>query len=214
ANLVKPLSTLLSNQLNSIVYSPMVVLALGLDEKNIEHPLDGIGCLVPAVERNHLLGSLWSSSLFAERAPDGKALITCYMGGMVDKGALECSDEELVNRAMQDLKGLIGASGEPEFVRVIRHAKGLPQYHLGHQRRLQVIDGQLRLLPGLQLAGNYLDGVSVRDCIARGKTMADRIIGELPDVSGLKLIEGRGERESSDDQEAAFSTVGSVARRR
>lgn len=212
ANLVQSLSTLLASQLNSIVYSPMVILALGLDEKNIEHPLDGIGCLVPAVERNHLLGSLWSSSLFAERAPDGKALITCYMGGMVDKGALECSDEELVNRAMQDLKGLIGASGEPEFVRVVRHARGLPQYHLGHQKRLEVIDGQLRLLPGLRLTGNYLDGVSVRDCIARGKTMAGKIISDLPDMTGLKLIEGSGERENSDDVETSFSTVGSSAR--
>jgi len=85
-------------------------------------------------------------------------------------------DDQLIHLAMADLRDMMDIHGEPEFARVIRHSKGLPQYHLGHQQRLATIDAQLRLLPGLYLSGNYLDGVSVRDCIARGKRMAERIL--------------------------------------
>jgi len=179
ANLLQPLSDLLACQLRSIVYAPMAVLTMGFNSTAIDHPLDGIGYLVPAVERKQLLGSLWSSSLFAHRAPADKALITCYMGGMLNPDTLARTDEELVNSALNEMKPLLGVGEEPDFVRVIRHKQGLPQYHLGHQLRLQKIAGQLHLLPGLFLAGNYLDGVSVRDCIARGKKLADNVVQNL-----------------------------------
>jgi hypothetical protein len=98
---------------------------------------------------------------------------------------------------MQDLKGIIGVQREAEFIRVVRHARGLPQYHLGHQQRLTAIAEQLRLLPGLCVTGNYLDGVSVRDCIGRGKMVAEQVVSGLPRASGLKLIEAVSNRENS-----------------
>jgi len=189
ANLLHPLSGLLASQLRSIVYAPMAVLTLGFDVEDIDHPLDGIGCLIPALERKQVLGMLWNSSLFVQRAPTDKALITCYMGGMLNPGILEYADQELSDQAMQEMKALLGIHRDPEFIRLIRHARGLPQYHLGHQQRLQRIAEQLRLLPGLYLTGNYLNGVSVRDCIARGKKVAQEVAQGLTDTNGLCVSE-------------------------
>jgi len=117
--------------------------------------------------------------MFAGRAPKGRKLLTCYMGGMRHADALEHDDGALLDMALADLRHMLGVRGDPEFVRLIRHDRGLPQYHLGHQQRLALIGERLRLLPGLHLCGNYLDGVSVRDCIARGRKLAERLVADL-----------------------------------
>ena len=183
ACLLEPLSGVLAGQLRSIPYAPMAVVTLGFSRDAIHHPMDGMGCLIPAREKKNMLGLFWNSSLFANRAPDGHALVTCYAGGMRNPDMFEYDDSRLIQLVMADLRSVMEVHGEPEFVRVIRHVKGLPQYHLGHQQRLSTIDAQLRLLPGLYLAGNYLDGVSVRDRIAQGKHLTNRILqhGEAPE---------------------------------
>jgi len=188
AQLLEPLSDLVADQLKSIVYAPMGVLTLGFRTQDIAHPLDGIGCLVPGRENRKLLGSLWNSSLFAHRAPEGRMLLTCYLGGMRNPEMLKHDDQRLTDLVISDLSKMLGIRGEPEFVRIIRHKKGLPQYHLGHQQRLATINEQLSLLPGLYLTGNYLDGVSVRDRIARGKQLAERIFAGMPGRAGLSLV--------------------------
>jgi len=198
AKLLQPLSNILASQLQGMVYAPMVVLTLGFNKSDIAHPLDGIGCLIPGIERKHLLGQLWSSSLFAGRAPMNKVLMTCYLGGMTNPQILQCNDQWLSSLAMQELKSLLGVRKEPEFVHVVRHTKGLPQYHLGHQQRLQSISTQLRLLPGLHLTGNYLHGVSVRDCITRGKKVALEAVQGLTVATDLRHIgETTGVRKSA-----------------
>jgi len=176
AQLLEPLSSVLAGQLKGIPYAPMAVMTLGFRKQDINHPMDGMGCLIPAREKKNILGMFWSSSLFADRAPNGHVLVTCYAGGMRNPDMLEHDDNQLIHLAMADLRDMMDIHGEPTFVRVIRHAKGLPQYHLGHQQRLTTIDAQLRLLPGLYLSGNYLDGVSVRDRIAQGNHLAERIL--------------------------------------
>jgi len=176
ARLLAPLSGVLAGQLRGIPYAPMAVLTFGFCKQDIHHPMDGMGCLIPAREKKHILGLFWNSSLFVNRAPDGHALVTCYAGGMRNPDMFEYDDSRLIQLAVDDLRSIMDVHGEPTFVRVIRHARGLPQYHLGHQQRLSTIDAQLRLLPGLYLNSNYLDGVSVRDCIARGKRLANRIL--------------------------------------
>jgi len=178
ARLLEPLSEVLADQLKGIPYAPMAVMTLGFRKQDIKHPMDGMGCLIPAREKKNILGMFWSSSLFADRAPNGHVLVTCYAGGMRNPDMLEHDDAQLLRLAMADLRDMLDIHGEPVFARVIRHTKGLPQYHLGHQQRLATVDAQLRLLPGLYLSGNYLDGVSVRDCIARGQRLSERILGD------------------------------------
>jgi len=195
ARLLDPLSDVLAVQLKSVVYAPMAVVFTGFRKNDIRHPLDGIGCLVPGREGRRILGSLWNSSLFVHRAPAGRALLTSYVGGLRRPDAVEYDDQKLLDWVMTDMKAMLGIHGNPEVVRIIRHRHGLPQYQLGHQRRLATIAKQLRLLPGLYLCGNFLDGISIRDRIARGRQLANRICSEMSGHAGLSLVRQDGCRE-------------------
>jgi oxygen-dependent protoporphyrinogen oxidase len=154
----------------------MGVVHLGFERKAISHPLDGIGCLVPKCEPGFsLLGSLWSSSLFSGRAPEGEVLMMNYLGGTRQPELLALPDQALIERSLVDLHRLLGVRAKPRFAHVLRHPRALPQYLLGHQLFLQEMEKHLPLLPGIFLAGNYLQGVSVRACISQGEQTAQRI---------------------------------------
>ncbi|MBE9502727.1 MAG: protoporphyrinogen oxidase [Proteobacteria bacterium] len=176
AKLVDPLSKNLSILLKGVEYSPMVVSFLGFSRKDIDHPLDGIGCLFPKKEIDfNSLGSLWTSTLFEGRSKEGTVLLTNYLGGARRPEMPGKTDEEIIALVMEDLKKVIGVKGKPVMAKVIRHRAGLPQYHLGHQMFLEKLDEHLGLIPGLHVAGNYLGGVSVRACISQGKELAEKI---------------------------------------
>jgi oxygen-dependent protoporphyrinogen oxidase len=133
------------------------------------------------------------SSLFAGRAPHGKALLSSYLGGRRIIKTAEWDDARSVSTVLSVLEPLLGLSSTPEMVRIHRHRRGLPLYHGDYLGRMQAIDERLERLPGLCLAANYRDGISVRDRIACGRTIAERVcaaIGHHPDTRpGMKLIQ-------------------------
>jgi len=179
ARLLAPLSRVLAAQLRGIPYAPLAVVAMGFQASTVRRPADGMGCLIPEREKKRILGVFWGSAPLAVRATAGRVLLSCYVGGLRHPELLEMDDEDLSALVMHDLRGILGLHGEAEFVRVIRHGAGLPQYHLGHRQRLATIAAQLRLLPGLYLCGNYLDGVSVCDRIDASRKLVTRMGREL-----------------------------------
>lgn len=164
--------------LQQIPYAPVVVLTTGFKQENVQHPLDGFGFLAPKKEKRQILGTLWNSSIFPERAPAGRVLLTTFIGGARQPQLADLNDEKLIELTLKELRDLIGAHGRPEFMHVRRYARAIPQYALGHQRYQQIIDRLERDFPGLHIAANYRDGVSVSDCIVR----AHRTAGEIAQV--------------------------------
>ncbi|HET8759778.1 MAG TPA: protoporphyrinogen oxidase [Nitrospiria bacterium] len=175
ARLLADLSPPLADQLEQIPYAPVGLVHLGVRRDACSRLPEGSGCLVPKREGLPILGSLWSSNVYPDRAPEGRVLLTNYVGGMRDHDVLKWTDDELVGRTAEALRGLIGLAGQPEFVRVVRHPRAIPQYLIGHAARVAAIDRLLAPHAGLHLAGNYLRGVSVRDCLTHGLELADRI---------------------------------------
>ncbi|MXW13777.1 MAG: DUF3416 domain-containing protein [Rhodothermaceae bacterium] len=57
-----------------------------------------------------------------------------------------------------------------------RFPAALPQYTLGHVGRIKKIREITSSHSGLYLAGNYLDGVGIPDCIRNGMRVATRVI--------------------------------------
>ncbi len=173
ARLLSPLNDALGAILNGIRYSPMVISYLGFKKEDVEHPLDGIGCLVPRKEEGvEILGSLWPATLFPGRAPDGSVLFMNYIGGARHPHKVKQSDEELTAESLADLQKIVGLKGTPSFQKLIRHDRALPQYNIGHQLFLKSVADALKSLPGLFVSGNYLNGVSVRACISNGMEKA------------------------------------------
>ena len=75
-----------------------------------------------------------------------------------------------------ELKELLGVTGVPDFVRIARWNRAMPQYHVGHLERIEEIERRVKLLPGLALAGNAYRGVGVPDCIHSGELAAESVM--------------------------------------
>jgi protoporphyrinogen/coproporphyrinogen III oxidase len=156
----------LSALLSTIDYAPVSVVHTGFDRDAISHPLDGNGFLTPGNGKLVVNGCLWMSNLFSDRAPDGKVLMSNYLGGARRPDAASWDEERCIDNIMHGLKPLLGISQGPEMVHIHRHKQGLPMYNGAYSKRLTAIAGRLQGLPGLHLSANYIGGVSVRDRIA------------------------------------------------
>jgi oxygen-dependent protoporphyrinogen oxidase len=165
--------------LSSIVHPPIAVLALGFRREQVTHPLDGFGFLVPEVERRRVLGVIFSSSLFPDRAPEGHVLLTVFVGGTRDPDFVQTDTQTLTARVLDDLRGLLGMLDEPTFRAVQVWPKAIPQYVLGYGRFKDIAEQMERSNPGLVLAGTYRDGVALGDAIASGERAAVRTAGLL-----------------------------------
>lgn len=159
-------------------HPPVATLALGFRREDIEHPLDGFGVLMPAVEKRTLLGVLFSSSVFAGRAPRGHVLLTCFLGGLrsPQHGNAELADVRPL--VLADLRALLGVRGEPVFSNHQRWPKAIPQYELGHEFVTDAATSIESALPGLYLTGQWRAGVALGDCIAQGQAAAARLVSE------------------------------------
>jgi oxygen-dependent protoporphyrinogen oxidase len=179
--------------LSSIVHPPVAVLALGFRREQVSHPLDGFGCLAPEVERRRLLGVIFSSTLFPGRAPEGHVLLTVFVGGTRDPDFVHSDPHTVTARVLDELRTLLGATGEPSFRAVEIWPKAIPQYVLGYGRFKDIADQMERTNEGLALAGTYRDGISVGDAISSGARAATRIAGHLgldPVTSGATVGKG------------------------
>jgi oxygen-dependent protoporphyrinogen oxidase len=161
--------------LASIFHPPVAVVALGFRRDQVAHPLDGFGFLTPEVERKRILGVVFSSSLFPERAPEGHVLVTAFVGGTRDPDLVHADPQTLTARVLDDLRSLLGSSGEPSFRALQVWPKAIPQYVLGYGRFKEIAEEVERRNPGLVLAGTYRDGVSLGDAITSAEQAAARV---------------------------------------
>lgn len=175
SSLVEPISAELSHLLAEIDYPPLVIVSLAYDESSVGVNLDGFGFLVPPGEKMNILGCVWNSSLFNNRAPEGKALLTVFVGGARNPSAAQAPDADLVSMVHIDLQQVLKISSDPKIVSITRYERSIPQYNLGHYSRVQNIARLLSKLPGLQLIGNYLHGVSTGDCIKEAERVAKEV---------------------------------------
>ncbi len=157
--------------LSDIPQPPVVVLHLAWPESDLARPLDGFGHLVCNGPGRRILGAVWSSSLFPGRAPAGHALLTVFMGGARDPGAMKLSDFELTELAGRDLasEGLV--RGPARAILVTRWRQAIPQYERGHEERIAALARAEERWPSLHFLGNYRGGVSVGDVVRCGTAL-------------------------------------------
>jgi oxygen-dependent protoporphyrinogen oxidase len=166
----------LSEAFGSIAYAPIIVVATGHRRDCIRHSLDGFGFLIPRTQGMRTLGSIWTSSIFTERAPEGFVQFRSMLGGAGDPAVLQLTDEQLWNTLQRELDPLIGIKGEPAFMRIYRWDRGIPQFKLGHRERRARIEQLVSRQPGLYIAGNAYYGVGLNDCVKMAYRTAQMLI--------------------------------------
>jgi protoporphyrinogen/coproporphyrinogen III oxidase len=158
-----------------IQYPPVASIVLGFQREHVAHPLDGFGMLVPGAEGFNILGTIFSSSLFPNRAPRGTVAVTTYVGGARRPELAGQSESGLVKLVCADLKTILGVRGEPVFTHISVSQRAIPQYTVGYARFKSLMDEVERKAPGFHLAGHFRDGVSLSDSILAGMKVAERI---------------------------------------
>jgi oxygen-dependent protoporphyrinogen oxidase len=165
---------------SEIRYPPVASVVLGFRREDVTHPCQGFGMLIPKIEDFKILGTIFSSALFPNRAPAGHVLLSSYIGGERQPGLTGLSADELVKITCADLHVLLGVNGPPVFQHTALYPRAIPQYNVGYGKfkdRLNEIESTAR---GLFFAGHFRDGVSLGDSIASGYTAAGRIKNILP----------------------------------
>lgn len=176
--IAKSLSAGLAKSLSEIKYAPISVVCLGYDETNIKRNLNGFGFLVPQRENKRILGAIWTSSIFSDRAPQGKVQFRCMVGGDGDHDSYNLNDEELLNTVTNDLDEILGINGDPETVKIYRWKNGIPQFHIGHSVKMDTIEKQLHQIGNIYVTGNAYYGIGLNDCVKQSYKVVNQIINE------------------------------------
>jgi oxygen-dependent protoporphyrinogen oxidase len=177
ADLLADLDPELAVVLRRIEYPPVAVAASVYPRTSVEHPLDGFGVLIPAVERRGILGVIFSSTLFPNRAPEGLVVLTSFIGGARQPEYAQRDPDLIRFELHRELQRTLGISAPPVSVDLKTWQHAIPQYNVGYGEILAGIAQAEDRHPGLHLLGNFRGGASVADCIRSGWELADGIGG-------------------------------------
>jgi len=183
AQLLENAAPQLASQLNRIEYAPVCSVASAYDRSQVSNPLDGFGFMVPRREGWETICTFWNSSLLPGRAPEGKVLMTSFAGRAANNGAQSVGEEAYARIVQAENARALGITGEPLDRVVWTDPMALPQYNVGHAQRIAEIRNILSMTHGLGIAGNFLKGRSVGECVETGFDAAEdvrsRIQGEI-----------------------------------
>jgi oxygen-dependent protoporphyrinogen oxidase len=169
----------LADCLLRIDYAPMTVASIAAKREAFGRPLDGFGFLVPRERGVRLLGSVWNSAMFPGRAPEGHEQLTCFLGGQLDPEASNLDDEALAELLRAELGKCFGL-GAPlacDMINVRRWPRALPIFHVGYPALMKRIAAATP--PWLTLASNYMEAISVPECVRKAGLAAKRVAASL-----------------------------------
>ena len=176
AAMLKKLNGDAAKLLAKIPYAPMNVVCFGYDREQLKCDLNGFGYLIPKQEHCSVMGTLWDSSIFPNRAPQGKVLLRSMMGGAVRPQAIDYTDDQVQILVQADLARIMGITVTPEFAKIYRHQHAIPQYVRGHGALVQQIRRDLGSLPGFFVTGNAFDGIGLNDCVNNSYKTAQQVL--------------------------------------
>ncbi len=160
--------------ISNLEYAKIIQVSLGYKTwKGVE--LQAFGGLIPAVENRSILGVLFPSSLFAGRAPQGGALLSVFMGGVLNPQLFDMSDEEVKALVLKEIAYLMQTSETPDMLKIFRYKNAIPQYTISSETRFAKISELEQKYEGLILAGNIRNGIGMADRVKQAVEIANSI---------------------------------------
>jgi protoporphyrinogen/coproporphyrinogen III oxidase len=176
ATLLRDVDPQFESALSAIAYAPVAVVSLGYPKTAIHHSLEGFGFLVPRSSGLRVLGSVWNSSLFPNRAPEGHVLLTSFVGGATDPSAVSLPESEIISTVHRELAFVLGISQPPSVSHVQAWQRAIPQYNLGHVQHISQLAQMQSQYQSIRLIGNYLRGPALGACVEQALTVAQEAI--------------------------------------
>ncbi|GHT64686.1 protoporphyrinogen oxidase [Bacteroidia bacterium] len=164
------------DKITGLRYAQIVQVAVGM--KNTQGlRFNAFGGLIPSREKKDLLGILFPAACFSGRAPEKGMTFSFFIGGVKAGQLTELSDKGIENIVVREFHEMLRfpANVEPDMIYIARHAHAIPQYEKSTGERLETIEKLQNRYPGLILAGNIRNGISMADRILQGTTIAGEI---------------------------------------
>jgi oxygen-dependent protoporphyrinogen oxidase len=178
SSILKPFGLL--QEFEEIPSTSVATVAMGFPIDAISAALEGTGFVVSRNSPYTITACTWTHKKWPHTAPDGNALLRCYVGKASDEEIVFKSDEEIIQTVKSDLYHILGISAEPDFVVVSRWKESMPQYTVGHQERVKQMKNQVEnTLPNVFVVGSSFEGIGLPDCINQGKKVVDEILARM-----------------------------------
>ena len=179
ASLLTGINDSISALLNKIPYASTATVSLAFKKESISNPMNGFGFLVPRQEKRRITGATWVSRKFSDRSPDDSVLIRCFIGGSHNEKLVFLNDKDMIEMVKGELRDIMGITSEPLLTRIYRWEKAMPQYTIGHEERLSILDKKLSEYPGMFLTGSSYRGSGISECIKDGQLTAEFVLKYL-----------------------------------
>lgn len=176
AKLLQEMAGDICRLLDTIPYCSTATINLVYERSQIGHPLDGYGFVVPRVEKRSIMAATFSSVKFSDRAPEGKVLLRCFVGGAKNEDIVSWKDGKLLAAVQGDMEEILRITDAPLITRIYRWHKSMPQYTLGHEARLSRVEQGLAKHPGLFVTGSAYRGIGISDCVHEAELTAHKIL--------------------------------------
>ncbi len=176
ASMIESFTPDLSRALLAVDYPPVAVVYLGYPKDRFAIVPEGFGGLIPSIENRNILGVIFSSSNFLNRAPEGHILFTVLIGGARHSEIAEWPNEKILEMATSEINDLLKPNGSPAFRHIRLWKRAIPQYNLGYSAILDAINSAELDNPGLHFIGNYRGGISMGACIRNATELANRLV--------------------------------------
>ncbi|HEX6438915.1 MAG TPA: protoporphyrinogen oxidase [Candidatus Binatia bacterium] len=168
-----------AKELSGITYASSATISLAYRNRDFPRIPDSFGFVVPAIESRKMMACTFSSLKYPGRAPEGHLLLRAFVGGSLQPDFLHDNDAILERNVRAEIGNLLGVNAEPLLVRIQRHPNAMPQYHVGHQARIQRIESALGKYANLALAGSAYHGVGIADCVHTGEEAAEKLFKQI-----------------------------------
>ena len=171
-----------AGELTKVSYASTATVSLAFHRAAFPREPDSFGFVVPAVERRKIMACTFSSLKYPGRAPKDHILLRAFVGGALQSELFDADDATMEDNVRAELASLLGVTAKPRISRIWRHPHSMPQYHVGHQARIERIEKSLSRFSTLALAGSAYHGVGISDCVRTGEEAAEKVVAGLSSI--------------------------------
>ena len=181
APLLRPHNETLAAKLEKIEYASAATVNMAFREADFTGMPQSFGFVVPAIEHRKIIAGSFSSLKYAGRAPGGMVLARVFLGGALQTEMMALDDGELIAAAKEEFASLMGVNAAPALTYIRRWPRSMPQYAVGHLQQAAEIEQEAARLHRFSMAGAFLRGVGIPDCIQAGESAAEATFSYFAD---------------------------------
>jgi len=160
-------------KLTSLHYARVIEIVLGFNNWT-GMKLDAFGGLIPFKEKRNLLGVLFLSALFENRAPKNGALFSIFLGGVRNPEIVDLPDNRIKEILQEEFPSIMKTRDfNPDLLKILHHYHAIPQYEIDSKERFAAIEAIEKNYPGLIIGGNLRNGIGMADRIMQARHLAD-----------------------------------------